>query len=146
MRTSGLNKNLTTSVWIVYILIVFEILYMISPFAFYYYAAYAVPLKFLQGSPLTSWLTVHLLPHFTYQSSPVISVFNLISWPLIGIGLLLFLAAFIQIYGSKFFRKGTITGGLYRVTSVIRNIWPWRSSDWGPRFTGPDSSFLSCMR
>lgn len=114
MRTFGLNKNVTTSVWIVYILIVFEILYMISPFAFYYYAAYAVPLQYLQNSPFTSWLTVHLLPHFTFQSSPVISALNFLSWPLIIAGLMLFLVAFVQIYGAKFFRPGTVTGGLYR--------------------------------
>ncbi len=108
-----LNKSLTTSVWVLYILIVFEILYMISPFAFYYYSVYSVPLKLLQETPLTSWLSVHLLPHFTYQTSPVISVFLFISWPLISIGLLVFMAAFVQIYWAKFLRKGTVIGGLY---------------------------------
>lgn len=115
MSTFRLNRSLSTSVWVVYILIVFEILYMISPFAFYYYSAYSIPLKLLQQTSLTSWLTLNLLPHFTYQTSPVISVLYFISWPLICLGLLLFIVAFIQIYGSKLWRKGSVTGGIYRI-------------------------------
>ena len=114
MSASKINKGLTTSVWIVYILIVFEILYMISPFAFYYYSVYSIPLKLLQETPLTAWLAVHLLPHFSYQTSLIISVLLLMSWPLILLGLVLFLVAFIQIYWAKFLRKGTVTGGLYK--------------------------------
>jgi protein-S-isoprenylcysteine O-methyltransferase Ste14 len=118
MKLSGsvkvLNRGVSTSLWLMYALIVFEILYMISPFAIYYYSAYAAPLRMLQQSPATSWLVVHLLPHFSYQSSSVISVMHFVSWPLIVLGALLFTVAFGQIYYSKFFSKGTVNSGLYR--------------------------------
>ena len=112
-KKNKLKKGVTASVWVAYVFIVFEILYMISPFAFYYYSIYATPLRWLQESPLTSWLTANILPHFTFQKSIVISTLNLISWPLIIIGMSLFLIGFIQIYWAKFRKKGNVTGGLY---------------------------------
>ena len=114
MKQNKLDKSLRTSVWLAYIIVVFEILYMISPFAFLYYSIYAVPLKFFQISPLTSWLTTNILPHFTYQRSVFISILNMLSWPLITIGLILFLVGFFQIYWAKLRHKGSVSQGLYK--------------------------------
>ncbi len=97
-----------------YLLIVFEILYMISPFALYYYSLYKYPLRLLQSNPVTSFLTVNLLPHFTYYSSPVLQVLDMVALPLVFIGLVFFAGGFIQVYWAKFTRKKTVTGGLYK--------------------------------
>ena len=75
-ETKKLQKGVGVSVWALYLFVVFEILYMISPFAFYYYSIYAKPLKLLQASELTAWLTTNILPHFSYQRSLIISILN----------------------------------------------------------------------
>ena len=110
----ALERGLRVSAWALYSLIVFEILFMISPFAFYYYSVYSRPLNWLQQSALTSWLTLHILPHFTYTESWLSNALILISWPLILSGMLLFLVGFVQIYWAKFTRRGQVAGGLYR--------------------------------
>lgn len=50
--------------------IVFEILFMISPFALYYYAAYGPSLNVLHRSKWTSWLTDFLLLTFPTRRVP----------------------------------------------------------------------------
>lgn len=115
MKTNDLlQRNIKRSVWFFYALIVLEILYMISPFALYFYSLYKVPLKWLQSSEATAFLTQTVLPHFAYHTSGLIQLLVGISWPLILIGSALFLVAFGQIYWAKFTRKGAVSGGLYR--------------------------------
>lgn len=108
------DKAVATSAWLLYTLIVLEILFMVSPFAAYYYSIYATPLNALQNSPHTAWLTMYLLPHFTYSDSWLANGLVLISWPLILLGLVLFIIGFCQIYWSKFTGKGAVESGLYR--------------------------------
>ena len=79
------EKSVRTSVWLLYILIVFEILYMISPFAFYYYSYYAIPLNWFQQSPVTSWLTIYIFPHFTDTGSLLVKGVLMLAWPFKGI-------------------------------------------------------------
>ena len=114
-RQLNLRKGVTGSLWLFYILIVFEILYMISPFALYYYSFYAAPLNFLNSNPVTSVLIQHILPHFTHHNSVIISILNYICWPLIISGVLLFAYSFCQIYWAKFRRKGVVSGKLYTI-------------------------------
>ena len=108
------EKAVKTSAWLLYTLIVLEILFMVSPFAAYYYSIYATPLNALQDSPYTAWLTMYLLPHFTYSDSWLANGLILISWPLILLGIAIFVVGFCQIYWSKFTGKGAVEGGLYR--------------------------------
>ena len=103
------------TVWIVYVATVFEILFMISPFALYYYAAYGPSLNVLHRSSWTSWLTDFLLPHFSYTSSPLLNALPNLGGPLIALGALLFAVGFIQVYGAKVGSRGLVKGGLYRV-------------------------------
>jgi protein-S-isoprenylcysteine O-methyltransferase Ste14 len=103
------------AVWFVYVVIVFEILFMISPFALYYYSAYAHFLNFLGGSPATAWFDRFFLPHFSHTSSPVLEVLS--SWDevIFFAGVTLFAIAFLQVYGAKLLRRQQpVTGGLYR--------------------------------
>ncbi len=102
------------SAWLLYTLIVLEILFMVSPFAAYYYSIYATPLNALQQSPRTAWLTMYLLPHFTYSDSWLANGLVLIAWPLILLGIVFFVAGFCQIYWAKFTGKGAVEAGLYR--------------------------------
>lgn len=113
-KTDPLAKGATLSAWLMYVVIVFEILFMVSPAALYYYSAYSLPLNALASSPYTSWLTQYVLPHFTYHQSTIGAHMVAVSWPLIVLGLLMFLWGFCQIYYAKFTGKQEVTGGLYR--------------------------------
>ena len=101
-------------VWSIYVVVVFEMLYMSTPFALFFYSVYGMPLKFLSRHDSTLWLTQNILPHFTQTKSIVINTLLYMSWPLMGIGFLLFVIGFCQLYWVKFRRKGPVIGGLYR--------------------------------
>lgn len=108
------NRVLSKSIWLLYVLIVLEILFMVSPFALYYYSAYGLPLNWLAESTGFSWLVQHILPHFTYHTNFVARVLIATSWPLMLAGILMFVVGFTQIYWAKFTGKGAITVGLYK--------------------------------
>ncbi|MDJ0712489.1 MAG: isoprenylcysteine carboxylmethyltransferase family protein [Woeseiaceae bacterium] len=114
MTTVTRQQAVKTSAWLLYTLIVLEILFMVSPFAAYYYSIYATPLNALQNSPQTAWLTMYVLPHFTFTDSWLANGLILISWPMIFLGIVFFVVGFCQIYWSKFTRKGAVAQGLYR--------------------------------
>ena len=114
MNVTKTDRAVKSSAWLLYTLIVLEILFMVSPFAAYYYSIYATPLNLLQSSPYTGWLTMYLLPHFSYTDSWLAKGLLLISWPLMLIGIVLFVVGFCQIYWSKVTGKGAVAVGLYR--------------------------------
>ena len=114
MDVTARDRAVKTSAWVLYTLIVLEILFMVSPFAAYYYSVYATPLNALQESQSTAWLTMYILPHFTYSDSWLANGLILVSWPLILFGIVLFVLGFCQIYWSKFTGKGAVEVGLYR--------------------------------
>ncbi|NIM13783.1 MAG: hypothetical protein GTO45_17065 [Candidatus Aminicenantes bacterium] len=116
--TKNVKKGIGPMVWLFYLFIVFEIIYMITPFAFYYYSAYGPSLNFLNKSPLTAWLSGFFLPHFTESSSWILNALHGAGWILFLIGFVLFIIGAGQIYYAKFTRKGAVTGGLYK---FVRN-------------------------
>ncbi len=102
------------AIWVVYVAIVFEILFMISPFALYYYSAYGPSLNFLHGSATTSWLTDFFLPHFSDTTSPLLNAIPAVGSVLLGTGVLFFTAGFAQLYWAKLRGSEAVVGGLYR--------------------------------
>ena len=109
------QKGIRILPWIAYLIIVFEILYMISPFAFYFYSIYGVPLGALSGNAKTHWLTSFVLPHYTESSVAIINIIPDIGLSTMSIGIVLFIIAFCQIYYAKFTGRGAVIGGLYRI-------------------------------
>ena len=97
-----------------YVVIALEILFMISPFALYFYSVYGPVLRFLQRSPETAWLTQFFLPHISETRSAFLNGLHWLSGPLVIAGTVLFLAGAIPIYWSKLRHRGAVTGGLYR--------------------------------
>ena len=108
-----LKRVIKPAVWLVYVLVVFEILFMISPFALHFYAAYGPTLNVLHRSSATAWLTQFYLPHFTETASPVLNAVGPLGGALIAVGLTAFLVAAIPVYWAKFRGRGPVTGGLY---------------------------------
>src|SRR5215831_2945324 len=111
----GRRQWLSRIVAIVYGLVMFEVIIMISPFAFYFYAAYGPTLRWLNHSRATAWLTGFLLPHAVFTTSPFL---EFLRWDLgryaFGLGLVSFFFLAVQIYGSRLFDRKVVTSGAYR--------------------------------
>jgi len=113
--TSAVRRWLSRTVAVLYGLVMFEVIIMISPFAFYFYAAYGPTLKWLNHSRTTAWLTGFVLPHAVFTTSPFL---EFLRWDLgryaFGLGLVGFFFFAVQIYGSRLFRRKVVTSGGYR--------------------------------
>jgi protein-S-isoprenylcysteine O-methyltransferase Ste14 len=100
---------------VIYGLVMFEVIIMISPFAFYFYAAYGPTLRWLNHSKVTAWLTGFLLPHAVFTTS---SFLEFLRWDLgryaFGFGLMGFFLLALQIYGSGLFGRKVVASGAYR--------------------------------
>jgi len=105
---------LRSAAWLFYLAIVFEFLFMITPFALYFYSAYRPALGFLTDSAWTAWLTGFYLPHFSQTTSPLLGALFSLGWYLAYLGLALFLVSAVPLYGTWLLRKGAVTGLLYR--------------------------------
>jgi protein-S-isoprenylcysteine O-methyltransferase Ste14 len=106
--------QLSSASGIIYMLIIFEILFMISPLALYYYSAYGPLLNTLHSIPGISWLSGFFMPHF---SESEVLLFNHLFPVGAGIflsGLMVFIISAGQIYYAKFSKRGAVAGGLYR--------------------------------
>jgi protein-S-isoprenylcysteine O-methyltransferase Ste14 len=110
------RKVLKPAVWGFYIIIGLEFLFMISPFALYFYSSYGGVLNFFHRWPATAWLTGFFLPHVSMTTSPFLDSLKPWGFRLAGLGLLIFLAGIVQIYGAKLLRRPEVTGGLYRIS------------------------------
>jgi len=111
----GARRWLSRAVAVVYGLVMVEVVIMVSPFAFYFYAAYGPTLKWLNHSAATAWLTGFLLPHAVFTTSPFL---EFLRWDLgryfFGLGLLAFFVLAGQIYGAKLFGRRLVNSGIYR--------------------------------
>src|SRR5712691_3567047 len=111
----GTRRWLSRAVAVVYGLVMFEVVIMVSPFAFYFYAAYGPTLKWLNHSRTTAWLTGFVLPHAVFTTSPFL---EFLRWDLgryaFGLDLVGFFFFAVQIYGSRLLRRKVVTSGAYR--------------------------------
>jgi hypothetical protein len=87
MTRNGVAKRFAASSAIFLSFIVaFEIAIMISPFAFFFYAAFNPFLLALNQSPLTRWLTAFFLPHMVVPPNEVLTVVRILGSVVISIG------------------------------------------------------------
>jgi protein-S-isoprenylcysteine O-methyltransferase Ste14 len=112
-KTIHSKKTIEISAWMAYSIILFEMLYMSTPFAVFFYSVYKSPLKWLTESEKTAWLVHAIMPHFSESGSVLVNGLLLASWPLMIAGLIVFMVGFFQIYYAKFKGKGAVTGGIY---------------------------------
>ncbi len=108
------KSKLTPALWVANLIIGFEILFMISPFAVHFYSAYGPSLNLLHQWPETAWLSSFFLPHFAETSSGLLNALHEAGRVLVVLGGVLFGIGAGQIYYAKFTGKGAVTGGLYR--------------------------------
>lgn len=94
-------------------IVALEIVIMISPFAFFFYAVFNPFLLALNQSGATRWLTAFFLPHMIVPPNEVLVIIRISGSALFVGGMLLFLVCAGQVYWGKLLKRGTATKGLY---------------------------------
>jgi protein-S-isoprenylcysteine O-methyltransferase Ste14 len=94
--------------FLVYLAITLEMLFMVTPFALYYYSFYTPLLSGPSSLRALAWLPAFFLPHLSTEILPslggVIFLLGLVGF---------FLSAF-QLYYAKFRQRGVVQGGFYK--------------------------------
>jgi protein-S-isoprenylcysteine O-methyltransferase Ste14 len=93
--------------------VAFEIAIMISPFAFFFYAAFNPFLLALNQSWMTRWLTAFFLPHMVVPPNEALTVLRILGSVFFVVGMLVFFVCAGQVYLGKLLKKGVATKGLY---------------------------------
>ena len=112
------RKTLLWSTLVLYFIIAFEVLIMISPFAGFFYSAFNPFLLKLAAHPSTRWLSAFYLPHMVLPADGLLRSIRIMGSILFVTGMALFFICAGQIYAAKFMKKGTVLKGLY---SIIRH-------------------------
>ncbi len=112
------SKTLLRSAVVLYFVIAFEVLIMISPFAGFFYSVFNPVLLKLAGNSATRWLSAFYLPHMILPQDWFLQFVRVMGSVLFVAGMLIFFVCAGQIYTAKFTKKGAVLGGLY---SVIRH-------------------------
>jgi protein-S-isoprenylcysteine O-methyltransferase Ste14 len=112
------RNTLLRSARVLYFVIAFEVLIMISPFAGFFYSVFNPVLLELAAYPATRWLSAFYLPHMVLPQDALLQFVRVMGSVLFVLGMTLFLFCAVRIYTAKFTRKGAVLGGLY---SYIRH-------------------------
>jgi len=94
--------------FLAYFLITLEMVFMVTPFALYYYSAYAPFLSATSSISALAWLPAFFLPHFSIDI--VASIGGLI----LLVGVAGFLVGASQIYYAKFRKRWVVNSGFYK--------------------------------
>jgi len=112
------KKTLLRSALVLYFVIAFEVLIMISPFAGFFYSVFNPVLLKFAAHPSTRWLSAFYLPHMVLPEDLLLQIVRVKGSVLFVLGMVVFCICAIQIYAAKFMKKGAVLGGLY---SFIRH-------------------------
>ena len=108
-----INHIAANSAIVLSFIVALEIVIMISPFAFFFYAVFNPFLLALNQSSITRWLTAFFLPHMVVPPDGVLTVVRILGSVFFVAGMFVFLVCAGQVYFGKLFKKGTATKGLY---------------------------------
>ena len=109
------SRAAATSAIFLSFIVALEIVIMISPFAFFFYAVFNPFLLALNQSSMTRWLTAFFLPHMIVPPNEVLRVIRILGSIFFVGGTLLFLVCAIQVYLGKLLKKGVAIRGFYRI-------------------------------
>ena len=112
------RKTLLWSTLVLYFIIAFEVLIMISPFAGFFYSVFNPFLLKLVAHPQTRWLSAFYLPHMILPADSLLRSIRIAGSVLFVIGIASFLICAAQVYAAKFTKKGAVIAGFY---SFIRH-------------------------
>ncbi len=97
---------------IAYGLIALEVLFMITPFALYFYGVYGPILEWLSSNRLTAWTVEFFLPHMVFVDDPLLNFLSYLQ-SLFVLGMLLFFLAATPLYFGRLTGRGVVSFGPY---------------------------------
>lgn len=123
---------------LLYFIIAFEVLIMISPFAFFFYSVFNPVFHFLNEIALTRWLTDFFLPHMILPPTMPLKVIRVLGSIFFVVGCVTFIICAIQIYLGKILKWGVADRGIYQIIRhpqyTALGIWGIGMSILWPRF------------
>ena len=111
--SSSGQRFAASGVIVLLFIVAFEIAIMISPFAFFFYAAFNPVLLILNQSSMTRWLTAFFLPHMVVPPNEALTVIRILGSVFFIVGVLIFLVCAAQVYLGKVLKRGVAAKGLY---------------------------------
>jgi protein-S-isoprenylcysteine O-methyltransferase Ste14 len=103
-----------TSSILFFFIMAFEVLIMISPFAFFFYSVFNPVFTWLNKFAATSWLTGFFLPHMILPPTLPLKVIRVLGSAFFVIGAISFVICAVQVYGGKIFKWGVANRWLYK--------------------------------
>ena len=123
---------------ILFVIVAFEIMIMISPFAFFFYSVFNPIFNWLGQFPATRWLTSFFLPHMILPPTLFLKTIRIAGSAFFIIGALLFIVCALQVYLGKLFKWGIADKGLYKYIRhpqyLALGIWGIGMAILWPRF------------
>ena len=113
-NSKGSRAAATGAIFLSFI-VALEIVIMISPFAFFFYAVFNPFLLALNQLPATRWLTAFFLPHMIVPPDEALKVIRILGSVFFVGGTLLFVVCALQVYLGKLLKKGVAAKGFYRL-------------------------------
>jgi protein-S-isoprenylcysteine O-methyltransferase Ste14 len=123
-----LNNAVAAGGTVLFFVMAFEILIMISPFAFFFYSVFNPVFAWLDRYPATSWLTGFFLPHMILPPTALLKTIRILGSIFFVAGALSFVVCAVQVYGGKIFKWGVASKGLYK---YIRHPQYFSLALWG---------------
>jgi protein-S-isoprenylcysteine O-methyltransferase Ste14 len=99
---------------IVFFIMAFEVMIMISPFAFFFYSVFNPIFHWLDAYPATRWLIHFFLPHMILPPTLTLKIIRISGSILFIVGSLAFIICALQVYIGKIFKWGIADKGIYR--------------------------------
>ena len=134
----GIDRIAARGGIIICFIVAFEVMIMISPFAFFFYSVFNPFLHWLDNYTATRWLTAFFLPHMILPPTIFLKGVRILGSILFVAGSVTFAVCALQVYLGKLFRWGIAARGLY---SRIRHpqylaleLWGIGMSILWPRF------------
>ncbi|MEJ2421233.1 MAG: isoprenylcysteine carboxylmethyltransferase family protein [Acidobacteriota bacterium] len=99
---------------LVFFIMAFEVMIMISPFAFFFYSVFNPVFHWLDAYPATRWLTHFFLPHMVLPPTLPLKIIRISGSVLFVAGFAIFAICALQVYLGKLFKWGIAHRGIYR--------------------------------
>jgi len=113
---------------VLFVIVAFEIMIMISPFAFFFYSVFNPIFDWLGQFPATRWLTSFFFPHMILPPTLFLKTIRIAGSAFFIIGAFAFIICALQVYLGKLFKWGVADKGLYR---YIRHPQYFSLGIWG---------------
>jgi len=139
MRNHWLAKRIAAfSGILIFFIMAFEVMIMISPFAFFFYSVFSPLFNFLGQHAATRWLVMFFFPHMILPPTFFLKTVRLAGSGFFLLGFFTFMACALQVYLGKIFHWGIAARGLYKYIRhpqyVALGVWGLGMAILWPRF------------